>query len=115
MDMNGRINSWNSGARRLLGWSTEEAIGKHSEILFPDPGGEGSEKASREIRTAWETGSATNERWHIRKDGSYRSEEHTSELQSRGHLVCRLLLEKKKSYETKDDIAEHEGNASASG
>src|SRR5690625_5884809 len=25
-----------------------------------------------------------------------RSEEHTSELQSRGHLVCRLLLEKKK-------------------
>src|SRR5439155_25443570 len=26
----------------------------------------------------------------------FRSEEHTSELQSRGHLVCRLLLEKKK-------------------
>src|SRR5690625_6846931 len=26
---------------------------------------------------------------------SIRSEEHTSELQSRGHLVCRLLLEKK--------------------
>src|SRR5690625_6439303 len=29
---------------------------------------------------------------------SRRSEEHTSELQSRGHLVCRLLLEKKKTY-----------------
>src|SRR5690554_7780720 len=28
--------------------------------------------------------------------GSSRSEEHTSELQSRPHLVCRLLLEKKK-------------------
>src|SRR5690625_6930686 len=28
-----------------------------------------------------------------------RSEEHTSELQSRGHLVCRLLLEKKKTNE----------------
>src|SRR5690625_7059279 len=27
---------------------------------------------------------------------NFRSEEHTSELQSRGHLVCRLLLEKKK-------------------
>src|SRR2546422_7671087 len=27
-----------------------------------------------------------------------RSEEHTSELQSRLHLVCRLLLEKKKKY-----------------
>src|SRR5690625_5305929 len=30
------------------------------------------------------------------KDVKTRSEEHTSELQSRGHLVCRLLLEKKK-------------------
>src|SRR5690625_3376763 len=30
-----------------------------------------------------------------------RSEEHTSELQSRGHLVCRLLLEKKKKKETR--------------
>src|SRR5439155_21529887 len=29
-----------------------------------------------------------------------RSEEHTSELQSRGHLVCRLLLEKKKESRT---------------
>src|SRR5207253_9341776 len=37
-----------------------------------------------------------------------RSEEHTSELQSRGHLVCRLLLEKKKKknqyYKKKDEI-----------
>src|SRR5690625_5699145 len=37
-----------------------------------------------------------------------RSEEHTSELQSRGHLVCRLLLEKKKpplrrSHRTRTD------------
>src|SRR5690625_6486616 len=36
--------------------------------------------------------------WSSRRSlgmGSRRSEEHTSELQSRGHLVCRLLLEKK--------------------
>src|SRR5215510_8510619 len=32
-----------------------------------------------------------------RADRGGRSEEHTSELQSRGHLVCRLLLEKKKN------------------
>src|SRR5690554_7127094 len=31
---------------------------------------------------------------------SERSEEHTSELQSRPHLVCRLLLEKKKNTNT---------------
>src|SRR2546422_7927989 len=32
----------------------------------------------------------------LRPDRLHRSEEHTSELQSRLHLVCRLLLEKKK-------------------
>src|SRR5690625_6395008 len=35
----------------------------------------------------------------LREQNTDRSEEHTSELQSRGHLVCRLLLEKKKSHE----------------
>src|SRR5690625_6110531 len=34
---------------------------------------------------------------HAKKWWKARSEEHTSELQSRGHLVCRLLLEKKKT------------------
>src|SRR5689334_24353952 len=34
--------------------------------------------------------------WQRTRDEIYRSEEHTSELQSQFHLVCRLLLEKKK-------------------
>src|SRR5690606_39294609 len=33
-----------------------------------------------------------------RRLNTFRSEEHTSELQSRENLVCRLLLEKKKTY-----------------
>src|SRR5205809_5489743 len=37
---------------------------------------------------------------HARADREERSEEHTSELQSRLHLVCRLLLEKKKKNST---------------
>src|SRR5437870_9162493 len=36
----------------------------------------------------------------LQLDAEVRSEEHTSELQSRGHLVCRLLLEKKKYMST---------------
>src|SRR5258708_26770585 len=37
----------------------------------------------------------------VRSDlGNLRSEEHTSELQSPDHLVCRLLLEKKKNHST---------------
>src|SRR5207244_12845651 len=40
--------------------------------------------------------------------GSARSEEHTSELQSPDHLVCRLLLEKKKKKQkTKNNIQKH--------
>src|SRR5690625_6935509 len=38
---------------------------------------------------------------------SRRSEEHTSELQSRGHLVCRLLLEKKKETYRKENPRNH--------
>src|SRR3989449_8574736 len=37
---------------------------------------------------------------HTYRVSVYRSEEHTSELQSRLHLVCRLLLEKKKTQHT---------------
>src|SRR2546421_7913006 len=44
---------------------------------------------------------------HItRRDHDDRSEEHTSELQSRSDLVCRLLLEKKKKIQL-DPLADH--------
>src|SRR5947209_10254274 len=36
---------------------------------------------------------------HVRRSHPFRSEEHTSELQSRQYLVCRLLLEKKKMHQ----------------
>src|SRR5947208_12727544 len=39
--------------------------------------------------------------------GDHRSEEHTSELQSPDHLVCRLLLEKKKTILPHGDVKEH--------
>src|SRR2546422_8467321 len=45
-----------------------------------------------------------------RRCGS-RSEEHTSELQSRLHLVCRLLLEKKKQHIAVADIAKSHRSA----
>src|SRR5439155_21578280 len=41
-----------------------------------------------------------------------RSEEHTSELQSRGHLVCRLLLEKKKRLEEQVSFEVNESKSS---
>src|SRR5258708_14834496 len=40
-------------------------------------------------------------RWSGNVQSTPRSEEHTSELQSPDHLVCRLLLEKKKHYKSR--------------
>src|SRR5690606_41626338 len=46
--------------------------------------------------------------WPVYAGGSYwRSEEHTSELQSRENLVCRLLLEKKKKTKKSSTQREH--------
>src|SRR5690625_6133588 len=45
--------------------------------------------ADEDIEIEWALSQGSNK--------ALRSEEHTSELQSRGHLVCRLLLEKKKA------------------
>src|SRR3712207_7453114 len=51
-----------------------------------------SDRASRQIgAAAWDRGQASSRQLS-------RSEEHTSELQSRQYLVCRLLLEKKISF-----------------
>src|SRR5690625_6836665 len=57
----------------------------------------GSRRAGRNGRLLWRKGRAAQHPLHwVEQLHPIRSEEHTSELQSRGHLVCRLLLEKKK-------------------
>src|SRR2546429_7283999 len=52
-------------------------------LIFP--------RADPPLSEAWDQGLS------LTKRATFRSEEHTSELQSRLHLVCRLLLEKKKT------------------
>src|SRR5207253_9541580 len=52
--------------------------------------------SSSEVLEAFRRGLQNPELIHVCGIHIHRSEEHTSELQSRGHLVCRLLLEKKK-------------------
>src|SRR2546430_13216931 len=47
----------------------------------------------------------------VRADARFRSEEHTSELQSQSNLVCRLLLEKKKNTTAKYAAPRHHSNA----
>src|SRR5690625_5887407 len=64
------------------------------------------------IATGGANDSAETEEVSINTEVQERSEEHTSELQSRGHLVCRLLLEKKKKKKQRDhgDDTENERN-----
>ena len=69
VDPNNRITTWNTGAERLLGWSESEAIGLPAEVVFT-PEDRAAGEPEKEFRTAAETGSAADERIHIRKDGS---------------------------------------------
>jgi PAS domain S-box-containing protein len=68
-DLNGRITSWNAGARNLLGWEEAEALGMYGRLLFtPEDREHGAPEA--EMAQAQAAGRAEDERWHLRRDGS---------------------------------------------
>src|SRR2546422_8152997 len=67
-----------------------------SQVLQHGVRGRGMHAGAQQQRLS-RTGDAVVDR--LRLVAALRSEEHTSELQSRLHLVCRLLLEKKKQRE----------------
>src|SRR5205809_4239343 len=77
------FRSWERG---LGGEGEQEAAGPPPPVAFDPPvtdhGGGRAFASIEEVRHGW-------------VERHRRSEEHTSELQSRLHLVCRLLLEKK--------------------
>lgn len=63
-----RVTSWNAGGQRLTGWGADEIIGQPGEILFT-PEDRARQAPQHEARTAVADGRATNERWHLCKDG----------------------------------------------
>src|SRR5437870_9829772 len=71
-------------------------------LKIPDlTGSQGSRKYPRRFTLDGnDIASRTGPSWVFAFRSKSRSEEHTSELQSRGHLVCRLLLEKKNTFRT---------------
>src|SRR5690554_7659983 len=79
--------------------------GKHSSIVTrfpPEPNGYLHIGHAKSICLNFGLAKELGGVCHLRFDDTNpRSEEHTSELQSRPHLVCRLLLEKKKQHTTK--------------
>lgn len=69
LDADGRFTDWNTGAEKMLGYTKEEVKGQPAEIIFT-PEDRAAGVARQELRTADLEGSAADERWHLRKDGS---------------------------------------------
>jgi PAS domain S-box-containing protein len=69
IDADGRIDSWNKGAKTIFGYPAEEMIGRPYEFIFtPDDIERGV--PAKEMRLARRKGRAFDERWHVRRDGS---------------------------------------------
>lgn len=69
LERNNRISFWSTGAERVFGWSAEEAIGRRADIIFTEED-RTAEVAKKELALTRRKGTATNRRWHLRKDGS---------------------------------------------
>lgn len=68
VDTGGIITSWSAGATAVLGWSGDEAVGQSISMIFTDED-RASGAVVRELAGAARDGSATDERWHIKKNG----------------------------------------------
>ncbi|HJV53798.1 MAG TPA: chemotaxis protein CheB [Noviherbaspirillum sp.] len=68
-DKEGLITSWNKGAERMFGYAEDEALGQKLDIIFlPEDVAAGVPEGER--TRALVAGSADDERWYVRKDGS---------------------------------------------
>ncbi|KAF0674909.1 two-component system chemotaxis family CheBCheR fusion protein [Profundibacterium mesophilum KAUST100406-0324] len=65
----GTVTSWNEGAERILGWTEAEITGRSSELFFTAEDN-AQHRMAEEMREAAETGRATDERYHMRQDGT---------------------------------------------
>jgi PAS domain S-box-containing protein len=69
LDPEGRVTSWNEGARRLKGWEAEEILGRHFSVFYPEERmAEGHPE--RELACAAAEGRYEEESYRQRKDGS---------------------------------------------
>ena len=69
LDPDGRVASWNEGARRIKGYEAEEILGRHFSIFYP-PAALASGLPQHELEVARAVGRFEDEGWRLRKDGS---------------------------------------------
>jgi len=68
-DTEGMIDTWNPGAEKIFGYREREILGKSGEVLFT-PEDNAKDIPKHEMAKARADGRASDERWHLRKDGS---------------------------------------------
>ncbi|MGI4943787.1 MAG: PAS domain-containing protein, partial [Janthinobacterium lividum] len=68
-DRQGRLTGWNEGARRIMGWSGAEALGRDARMIWT-PEDREDRAPEAEMNTALEQGTAADVRWHMKRDGS---------------------------------------------
>ena len=69
LDRDGYIVSWNAGAERLKGYSSDEIVGKHFSVFYPEEDVRAG-KCEHELAEAARGGRSEDEGWRVRKDGS---------------------------------------------
>jgi PAS domain S-box-containing protein len=69
LDVDGKVASWNGGAQRINGYSSEEVIGRHFSCFYT-PEDLQNGKPARELKIATEQGRYEEEGWRICKDGT---------------------------------------------
>ena len=69
LDPSGRVVDWNLGAEHVLGYG-HEILGQPFDIFFPDDDRRAGVPEC-ELKKAADTGQASDDRWHVRKNGSY--------------------------------------------
>jgi len=69
LDPDGRVASWNEGARRIKGYEAEEILGRHFSLFYPEAA-KASGFPDYELEVARAVGRFEDEGWRVRKDGS---------------------------------------------
>ncbi len=69
LDTDGCVTGWNTGASNVMGWSEAELLGHDAGVIWT-PEDRAALVPEEEMRDARETGRASDERWHLKRDGT---------------------------------------------
>src|SRR5215210_2045074 len=69
LDRDGNVTSWNIGAERIKGYSSDEIVGKHFSTFYSDTD-RAAGVPNKVLETALREGKFEGEGWRMRKDGS---------------------------------------------